>query len=496
MSEENVFEEKEPIKNTEQETPSNEDKQTLEPKKSEVREDINFSTKTKEEYTYTFSLPPAPLRIFTEKIQQANNIPDLDTKSVEMTKWKKVAEDCVENYTLGGLLQDRVDDSRSEFLQGVEDKDKNLISFSSPKFRKTDGELTGELAVLKVSKLLGLGDVLHIPLPHSGISVTIKPPTERDVIDFYNSIFREKIYLGRMTQGLTLSNHSVYINNKLFDFIIKHVHSINYSDITKEQLRNYILLPDFHILAWGFAATMYPNGFVYERPCINDIEKCNYVAKDTINMLKLLWIDNTALTDNQKSILSEQRPNKLTVDSYNKYKTDHTKVFSKTVTLKNSMKFHMKVPTFGEYVADGMGWVNKINTSIDNILITDGDENTIKSEMLQQYVKSSSLRQFSHYVDYIEVEDSPITDRETINSVLDLLSSEDDIRNELTEETLKYKSDTTLALIGIPDFKCPKCSKEQNPDPINDRLANVIPLDVMMLFFTLLTLRMSRILER
>lgn len=496
MSDDNVFEEEptQPIPEVKEETVNTEVPKDT--RKSEVKEEINYSVPPKEQYTYTFSLPPAPLRIFTEKIAEANNIPDLDTKSVDMQKWKKVAEDCVENYTLGGLLQDRVDDVKSDFLQGVENKDNNLVSFSSPKFRKTDGELTGEVAVLKVSKLLGLGDVLNIPLPHSGITLTIKPPTERDVIDFYNSIFREKIYLGRMTQGLTLSNHSVYINNKLFDFIIKHVHSISYSDISKDQLRNYILLPDFHILAWGFAATMYPNGFEYERPCINDIEKCNYVAKDTINMLKLLWIDNTALTDNQKAILIEQRPNKLTIDSYNKYKADHTKVFSKTITLKNSMKFHMKVPTFGEYVADGMGWVNKINTSIDNILITEGDENSVKSEMLQQYVKSSILRQFSHYIDYIEVEDSPITDRETMNNVLDLLSSEDDIRNELTEETLKYKSDTTMALIGIPDFKCPKCNHEQNPDPVNDRLANVIPLDVMMLFFTLLTLRVSRILER
>jgi len=61
---------------------------------------------------------------------------------------------------------------------------------------------------------------------------------------------------------------------------------------------------------------------------------------------------------------------------------------------------------------------------------------------------------------------------------------------------MKFKSDTTLALIGIPEFKCPNCGKEQNDNPINKNLVNVIPLDVINIFFTLLTLRISKILER
>ncbi|NYW24458.1 hypothetical protein, partial [Escherichia coli] len=70
------------------------------------------------------------------------------------------------------------------------------------------------------------------------------------------------------------------------------------------------------------------------------------------------------------------------------------------------------------------------------------------------------------------------------------------IREELTNKILAFKSDTTIALIGIPEYKCPNCQKEQNEDPINERFSNVIPLDVMNVFFTLLVSRIAKILER
>lgn len=473
------------------------------PPKCHYTEPVDFSQNTAANTVYRFSLPPVPRDTILHQLKVANAgvIPNENT--AEFKVWKDTVSEAVENYTVDGLYQSRLDDQEADFAQGIRKPDGSLLGMASPKFRAVDGELKGELAVLKVSKKLGLGDVLSIPLPHSGIVVTIKPPTERDIIDFYNTVFREKIYLGRMSSGLTLTNLSAYINNRLFDFIIKHVHSINYSDINKDQLKNYILIHDFHVLAWGFAATMYPNGFDYQRPCTNHIDSCNYIAKATINMLKLLWVDNSSLTQVQKDILYEVRPGKLTTDSYRKFVGEHQRTKGREVSLANGLKVTLKIPTVAEHVSDGLGWVNKINNSIDNILTAEGDESEAKTEMLQQYVASSVLRQFSHFVDFIEADESVITDRDTIHSVLELLSSEDDLRKELTEAILKFKSDTTIALVGIPEYKCPDCGKEQRSEdtagivpPENEKLSSVIPLDVMMLFFTLLTLRMSRILER
>ena len=476
--------------------PVNDENNTLVTPNATLSEEYSTPKTDYSKFAYTFSLPSVGLMPFNRKINEFKNV-EVDPNSAELKAWRKVNEEAIDFYTTGGLYQDRFYDDKSKFSQGVETKEGEHKSITNLKFKQTDGELKGELAVLKVTKLLGLGDVLSIPLPHSGIWVTIKPPTEKDLIDFYNSIFREKVILGRATFGLTLTNFSVYINNKLFDFIVKHIHSVNYQDINKNDLKNYILIHDFPILAWGFACTIYPNGFDYQRACVNDITECSYVAKAIINMCKLLWVDNSSLTEAQKIIMSENRPNKHTVENYRKYIAEHVRTTSSEFKTKNGIKFKLKVPTFNEFTTDGLGWINKINSALDSIIVEEGEEQEAKTEILDQYVKSSILRQFNHFVDYIEIEDNIINDRNTINEVLEVFSSDDEIRTEITNNIIKFKSNTTLALIGIPDFKCPHCGKNQNEGTvINDNLISVIPLDVMNLFFTLITLRVSKIMER
>lgn len=470
-------------------------------KNAVLSDPIDFSEGHKTGMAYRFSLPSYPRDIFTNKLRAAEQDAEIDIKSPELAKWLEVSQESIDNYTPGSLYQNRFRDPDSLFRQGVEKEDGSLASISAPRFKNAGGELKGEVAILKISKALGLGDTLTVPLPHSGVVVTLKPPKERDIIDFYNSVFREKVYLGRMSAGLTLSNMSVYINNRLFQFILKHVHSVNYKEVPKEHLGNYILIHDFPILAWAFAATQYPNGFDYQRACTNDLKKCSHIEQAVINMLKLLWIDNTQLSAVQKSVITDYRPNNLDVEVYRKYISEHSRVRGKDYALKNGMKFRMKVPTFNEHISDGMAWVTKINGDIDNLITDPESEAEAKTELLMQYVNSSALRQFSHFVDYIELNAAEgggdiIVDRDTINSTLELLSSDDDVRAELSTAFLDFKSFSTIALVGIPSYKCSNCEAEQNPVPVNDNFVSVIPLDVISIFFTLLTLRMSKILER
>ena len=460
-----------------------------------------FTSPSGDKPDYAISLPSVGLFDFNQRLIRFNNL-NLDENADGMKRWKHVTQNSIDYYTVGALYQDRLHEKGSEFRQGLQSDAGELNTIAPIKMKNSGGELKGEIALLKVSKMLGLGDVVNVPLPHSGIWVTIKPPTEKDLIDFYNSIFREKIMLGRTTFGLTLTNFSVHINNRLMDFIIKHIHSVNYGDLPKEDLKNYMLIHDFPILAWGFASTMYPNGFEFERACVTDVQACSYVAKAKLNMAKLLWVDNPSLSAAQKKIMEEFRPNRLTLESYRKFITEHIRVSGSTFTTENGMKFKLKVPTFNEYTTDGLAWISGINSAIENIILQESDDDgeaeaKAKSEMLNQYVKTSILRQFNHFIDEIDLgEGENIVDRATINTVLEAFSAQDDLRNEITTNILKFKAKTTLALVGIPEYKCPNCGSHQNPTPVNDNFVNVIPLDAMNLFFTLITLRISKVLER
>lgn len=473
------------------------EKQTKEQNKPNAKITSEWSKQASDSnnFVWKFSIPSIDFISFNNKIHQYKNL-NLDENSPELKAWKKVNEEAIDYYTPGGLYQDRFFDDKSKFDQGIMTKEGELKTMGSLKFKDVDGELKGELAVLKVSKALGLGDVLSIPLPHSGIWVTLKPPAEKDLIDFYNSIFKDKIALGRATLGLTLTNFSVHVNMKLFDFIMKHVHNTNNQDISRNELDKYVLIHDFPILAWGFAATIYPNGFDYQRACVNNVEQCSYIAKAVINMCKLLWIDNNSLSEAQKVILAENRKNKLTIENYRKFISEHVRVSSSEFTVNENIKFKLRIPTFAEYTADGLTWINKINSAIDAFVVEEGDETEAKTQLLDQYVRSSILRQFSHFVDYIEIEENVISDRATINEVLEVFSADDTLRGTITNKILEFKANTTIGLIGIPEYKCPNCGFPQNNETVSENMTSVIPLDVMNLFFTLITLRISKIMER
>lgn len=454
--------------------------------------DINLTEEVKDK-AYTFSLPSYTFDKFTVKIKNFNNT-NIDTDA-NLKDWRDTVQESVEYYTAANLYNDRVKDPNSLFEQGIKDSNGNLSSINNFKLKQIDGEIKGELALLKIAKHLGLGDIIRVPLPHTGMWVTLKPPAEKDLIDFYNNLYRDKIILGRSTSGLTLSNFSVYINNSLLDFILEHVHSTNYSDIKISELKKYISIYDLPILAWGFACTIYPNGFDYERACIEDVEKCSNIVKAKINLSKLLWIDNNALTDAQRTILSEFRPNKLSLDNYNKFQAENVKLVNNYFITKTNLKFNLTSPTAVSYIEDGLTWVNSINNKIEQSLLLDKDEDS-KQRLLEQYVKTSTLRQYGHFITSIEIDDNTIVDRETINSILELVSADDDIRQEVIEKINKYISDSTIGLIGIPEYECPACKANQNPDPVNDRFVNIISLDSMNLFFSLITLRVTTILGR
>lgn len=375
----------------------------------------------------------------------------------------------------------------------------NTLQTGPLSIKKADGELKGEMAILKVSKHLGLGDVENVMLPHSGIWVTIKPPTERELIDFYNSVVRDKNQLGRRTYGLSFSNFSTVFNAKLFDFVCSHIHSINYKDIDVRQLGNYILANDLPILFWGMACGMYPNGFDYQRACMtaNEDNQCFHVVKDKLSLPDLLWDDVSALSPAQTAILAEKRPNRLTVEAYRTYQAEHTRVIANTVELDNGMKFRLRVPTANESFADGTAWVEGINSAVERVLLNvDESDEESRRELLDQYVRSSILRQFSHFVEEITVDDNTITDRDTINLTMELLSSNDKIRPQLQQAIVKYKEATTVAVVGLAEYVCPACKCTQAPVINYPRITNVVPIDSAALFFLMLTFRIMKILDR
>ena len=487
------------------------DDDMLEEVVEEIEEKINstvsYTDNVYYKYTpsdYSFSISALPTdKLNTKLLDLDNKLNKEDISRKELQNWKKEVEDGLEYlFTPGTLHENSFTTQGSKWRQGLLTEAGDLKTIHKAALKPLEGEIKGESAILRIATLINTGAVVTIPLPHSGMWVSLTPPSDATIISFYNTIYNDKATLGRATNGLTLGNFSVVLNSRIFELIKSHIYKINFSDIDIKNTAEKILISDLPILIWGFACTQYPAGFNIKRQCVNDPSVCTHLFEGTVDLKKLLWINNNALTQTQKKILNEHRSGKHTIESYNKYKTEHTVTVPSSFIISDivedtTIKINLRTPTISEYVSDGYAWVNELNESVESVVLGNAvEEEKVKDETLKMLVNSSMLRIYSHYVDTIEVNDSVMKDRDTINAVLANFTSIDALRTTILSKINKYISDSTLALIGIPSHTCPECNKEQNTEPVNDSFVDVIPLDVLPLFFGLLMLRMSRIETR
>lgn len=447
-------------------------------------------------FGYFFTLPSI---IYPKMVKAVSEIKEgaLDDNDPLTKKWKEVVNDSTDPYTPEGMYTDNLFREGSEYLPGVSDGKGKLNSISQIALKEVTGDVRGEAAILMLSRKLGLGDFTRVPLVHSGIWVQIRPPLEQSILDFYNALAREKISLGRKTSGFTLSNFSVYTNQALMDFIIAHVHATNIIGLKPESLKDLILPQDFPILVWGFATAIYPNGFDYRRACIFSPETCKHIEEANISLGKLYECDNTAFSEYQIQHMASYAMNSRTMEQLEKYKAEHTRIKSSHFLTKSGLRINLKTPTIKEHFEHGVKWVDHIVDSVEKIVLSD-DEKAIKEKdrLLSQYIRASLIRQYSHFIDSIDIDGANIREEKSLRAALDVLSGDDSSRTQILDEINKYIAETTFALICIPAFECPSCKRQQNETPMNDRFTEVIPIDVVEVFFDLITLRINRVLER
>ena len=113
------------------------------------------------------------------------------------------------------------------------------------------------------------------------------------------------------------------------------------------------------------------------------------------------------------------------------------------------------------------------------------------------------MREYSHWIESMEFGENTVEDKESIERLLNDLSADDVMRIELMNGIAKYISDSTVSLIGIPNFNCPVCGELQKnaidstgKEKTYPRLTEVLALDTYQVFFTLVEQRRLRISQR
>lgn len=374
-------------------------------------------------------------------------------------------------------------------------------------------ESEGETAMLRMSAWLGIGGTSRVLLMNSGFHVYFKPPEDLDVLELNNIIASEKIKLGRSSWGIAHSADVSYTLARVFDFALRHVYktSINEKEFQLHELVDLIAPQDVNAFIYGLLLAMYPSGFYYERPCINDPRKCVHVSKGTLSLAKLLVMDNSYLESWQLDHLTNMAAGSMKLSEVKRYQLAIKNRQKRRVVIgagtRHEMAIHLTTCPLRQYLNQSHSY---IETLVDRITRSVADNANLEQRNAAIYEASNatSLCQWSHFIEAIEYGDlTPgeekawvTKDPNSVKTLLGRLSSIDSIREEIITQVVKFIDDTTTSLVAIPAYDCPVCHKPQEDhESLKDRfprMASYIPLDVLQVFFGLIGQRLERIAQR
>lgn len=385
------------------------------------------------------------------------------------------------------MLQDISTRPDAEFRQYLK-TERNKVGFSAPTFQDVAGaKLTGERAVQRVRALMGQGGLIMVPLWHSGFHVTIKTPSESALIEARRRMENESIQLGRYTFGMAFSNTASYTVNILMDLVLEHIYETSLKDQT--ELRTKIESLDIPILMWGMACAVWPNGFQYARGLTTEIGILkNEVVTGLIDVGKLMWVDNKAFTAKQKAHMSNRQVGTMTAEQVQAYKEDFPLRSGRLVELAPGISVEFAPPTVEAYIASGRRWVEKIVQVVEGMITNDREDIEGRNRVIIQHGNATYMRQLGHWVKLIKLGEDTVEDQENIEIVLETLSESDKVREAYINGYRQYVNDITTAIIAIP---------EAAPNDLTvPRFPNLIAIDVISTFFTLLMQRVSQLTSR
>lgn len=478
--------------------------------KQNVTQDFPTSSPKTSGTPDTIEIPPATADVIKQQMDKSPNVDMI--VSTQQHRWAEVLRSSIYHMPMENLYVDRLAEAGCDFRQQVSQGNASLRG-RAPSYKKKPGEtiVEGESALLQLITHLGVGGLFRAPLWNSGIWVTFKPATEAELLELNRIIQADKIQAGRWSYGLALSNNVVYTLDRVFDFALAHVYntSIKSDELPIYQLRDWIAPQDINSFIWGFLCASYPSGFHYETSCVADPSKCNHVLEETLNVTKLQWTDTSLLTDWQKQHMSSMAANGRTLDSLKRYREEMTRLQPTRVILnegsEHEIAFTIQTPTVTEYINQGHRWIGGMVESVNSVLGMDANDE-LRNTTINKLNKATTLCQYSHWIKSIEYGDlteqensdversvSRIEDRASIEENLKTLSAIDSIREKIIDKILEYIGHSTISVIGVPAYECPVCGSKSTGETNYPRHTNIVPLDLIQVFFALLGRRLNRI---
>lgn len=456
----------------------------------------NYADKPFEELDEALCLPTVGYRTMVDVVDERMDKVDVND-SISVAQWALRVTQGVTAYNRDNFFQGAIDRPGSVWNFGIKAQERKLgpIKTGAGPVRG-DTPLTGISALAKATAFTTVGAIIRIPLPHTGIWVTIKAPTDGQLLELERKIASDRVEFGRMTSGRVFSQSDVILKSQLIGLAMNQIIDSTYPDANAD-LRAVILLTDLSLLLAGLALSIYPNSFPMTRACLANPGVCNHIQRGDVSISKLIRYDDNRFTEKQRLFLSRHQK-RVTEKEIQDYRSEFTANGKDVGDYNKEVFFTFRTPTLLEYQEMGSEWVASLEGSVDEAFgasITASDRN----ELINNKANAVAMRQYSHWVDRItyykgEEVDGTVTDRESIYETLERFSSNPDVAKSFYDSVTDYMNAVTVGLVAIPSWVCPSCGNRQ-PEG-EGAFRRLIPIDASTVFFTLLSHRVLSVHRR
>jgi hypothetical protein len=440
----------------------------------------------------TIALPPdTGARTMNYGELNPHAITQVDTEAGEL--WAERVSAGLNNGSFHDNLLPAARREGANYQQRITPEGGKPLAIAAPRFGDDEGPLlSGPRAMLRVNALMGRGAIIQIPLWHSGFWITLKSPGEIELLDALQHISDNKILFGRSTNGLTFANHVVVSNNAVVDLAMRNLYETTVAGLSSmnsgEKLRGLINALDIPMIAWGLACVVYPKGFQFERSLLDSKGVLTPVVKQLLNVGTCLYTDRNSLNDWQVAHMSQRGTGTMKETSLAIYQDHFTRGKSKLAMLDGEVGVTLKVPSIDQYLNAGQRWVDELVMSVTQAFSQDMTDKQ-RNDMIYERAKATSMRQYVHWVESIEMPrlGKKITDLTTLEMTIGHMSGDDKVRNKFYEVVQAFINDSIVSLIGVPQVHPEEAAQ------VLPRFENIIPIDPISVFFSLLYQKIQQI---
>jgi len=384
-------------------------------------------------------------------------------------RWLASTQAAINHMAYNNGLTDTVMTTDSQWLQGLL-IDNAVVGTHRPdvvdrKNPHVKGQrLTGKEAMIRVRQELRIGDYVTLPLPHTGIWVTLLVAGEDEMVNFHTRVLNAKSVLGRRTAGLIFSNSDVVILRHLWDLLAGMIVNTSMGHANKKELSSLIKIQDIPLMVAGYMSARFRSGYTIAQPCQVDPTKCNDISVQKVSIARMTIIDNSRLSDAQRAHMRNRNGHRS--ESVLAYQEAFVALNDGIAMLTDTTRVVFGVPGVDQKLVAGDAWIDAIEDAV-TLSFNDTMTRDERVNYINKQAGVAALRNYAHWVKRIDYLDSNgdvygfIEGNEDIYAQLTELSKDDVIRTAFYKAVNEHINKLTIGIVALPRYTCPSCKSRQ-----------------------------------